>query len=148
MKFEMKAEFGGKSRIIKVITLLLYKLRLLELSFYVKAYVWHLTKKQPEKLTITDVHNLFHIQFLKPPHKMEIVERAENSILTKCFHDCPILSWARIIGKDTREVCRRISKGPSEYFIKKLARNIIVDNGYYRIRPHFPSCEETITIVH
>ena len=137
-----------KPRIIKLIMLLLYRLRLLELSFYARAYIWHLKNNKPEKLTIMDLYNFFYISFLKvPPDKIEIVEKSENRIFTRCFHDCPLLNTARLLGKDTRELCRRISKGPCEYFIRKFGKNIIVDNEYYRIRPHLPKCEETITIV-
>lgn len=140
--------FKGAPTIIKYVILLLYKLRLLELSFYVRAYVWHLTNRKPEKVTIMDVYDFFYISFLNiPPDKIEIVEKTENSIFTKCFHNCPIFNMAGILGKDTRVMCRSISKGPCEYFIRKLGKNITVDNEYYRIRPHFPKCEETITIV-
>ena len=126
----------------------LYKSGLITLSFYAGAFIWHRAPSQKKQMTITDVHHLFYVDFLKvPPDKMEITKQTENSITTLVSHDCPILKMAGIIDEDTRKMCQKVSKGPCNYFIRKLGTSIRIENDYYHIRPHFPTCRETISIL-
>ena len=137
-----------KGPIRRAILRFLYTSGLIILSFYAGAFIWHLRHRKKKQLTITDVHHLFYVDFLKvPPDKMEITRQTENSITTLVSHDCPILRMAGIIDEDTRKVCLKVSRGPCKYFIRKLGPNIRVDNDYYNIRPHCPKCGETISIL-
>jgi hypothetical protein len=96
-------------------------------------------------MTIEDVYYFFYVSFLRiPPDRIEIIKKTESSITTGCTNDCPVLNIATIIGEDTRNACVRISKGPCNYFIRKLGTNIHYENDYRQIRPHYPKCIETV----
>ncbi len=137
-----------KGPIRRAILKFLYKSGMIKLSFYTSAFIWHRIHRKKEQMTVTDVHHLFYIDFLKvPPDKMEIIRQTEKSITTLVSHDCPILKMAATINEDTRKMCLNTSKGPCKYFIRKLGANIRVDNDYYHIRPHYPKCRETISIL-
>ncbi len=132
---------GIPNSILKII----YKLRLLEAFFYLMAFILTLFRKITEKKTMKDVFNLFYIQFLKIPAKnCQIIEINDKKLVTRCNNPCFILDMSIKLGIDTRESCKRISGGPSEYFLKRLNKKLIFRRNYDHIRPRFPSCEETI----
>lgn len=124
-----------------------YRLGLMEASFYARAFVWHLTHRVGKRITIDEAYRYFYLSFLRvPPDKIEIIRKTDKSITTASFHDCPVLSFAEIIGEDTRKVCLGISKGPCDYFIRKLGGHIRFESDYFQIRPHCPKCIETIRL--
>ena len=115
--------------------------------FYAKAYIWHCIHRNIQIKTVEEAFEYFYISFLKvPPQDIRILDKTETSMTVACSHDCPILDMAIIMGKDTRIVCQRVSKGPCLYFIRKLGRDIEVANTYNHIRPHEDAYIETICV--
>ncbi|MCK4784206.1 MAG: hypothetical protein KAV87_10680 [Desulfobacteraceae bacterium] len=126
-----------------------YRLGIMRLSFYIHAWQWHRRHRKQKKnsYSVDELFEIFYIDFLAIPRdQIKIIWKTDTSIFTKCYHECPILGMALLLEKNTREVCRRTSKGPCDYFIRRLSHRIIVENEYYEIRPHVPGCTETLTI--
>ena len=124
---------------------IIYRLKLLDIIFYVMAFFLTLFNKITEKNTMKDIFNLFYIQFLKiPKENCEIVQITDNKLITRCNNKCFILELSIKLGIDTKISCKRISEGPSKFFLKRLNKNLIFKRNYNHIRPTAPSCEETI----
>ena len=133
----------------RIILKLLYHLRIYEIGFYIIAFKWYLKNKRkiPNKITSRDILELFYFDFLKIPRKdCEIIEMADNKLITRCKNECPILDFSLNLNIDTKKSCKQISEGPCKYFLRKLDKNIIFKRDYNHIRPYKKDCVEIIII--
>ena len=146
MKIRQRLIKNG-SPVVKSIVKLFYHSGVIKASFYTKAFLWHLFRGRVKIKTIDDVFKYFYSDFLKiPAADITIIEKTKSTITVAVNQNCPILNMASMMGKDTREVCLRLSNPPCEYFIRKLGKNIRVENDYFHIRPHTHHCIEKISI--
>ncbi len=124
-----------------------YKIRLFEFIFFIHAFLWFLTHKRPEGLTTKKICKIFYHDFLKvPKNNCKIVNISKTILITHCSNPCPILNLSKLIGIDTREVCKRVSEGPCKYFLKRLHQRIDFKRDYKKIRPYTDYCRETIRL--
>jgi hypothetical protein len=134
--------------LIKWILLLSYHCRIIEVSFYARAFLWHLKNREVKVNTIDDLFQCFYLDFLQVPlQHIDVLEKTQKTMTLGTHHECPILTLAERMGKDTREVCPKTSKGPCSYFIRKLGNHVQMENDYSRIRPHDDQCIETLRIL-
>ena len=127
--------------------LALYKFGYHELRAYARAVRWRLSHEVPDPLTPMDVYRLFYLDFLGVPEaQCEMVEVTGPSLVTRCTNICPILDLAGRLGRDTREVCRKVSERGCRFFLWGLGSGIRFERDYGTIRPHGPYCEERVTL--
>jgi len=130
-----------------VLALALYKFGYHELRAYAHALRWRISHEVPDPLTPMDVYRLFYLDFLGVPEaQCEIVEVTGSSLLTRCTNPCPILDLAGTLGRDTREVCRKVSERGCRFFLWGLGSGIRFERDYGALRPHGPYCEERVTL--
>ena len=73
-----------------------------------------------------------------------IVERQKGKIVIHSKNFCPILEACKILGLDTREICKQLTEKPMQALLKELHPNLRFKRNYDKIRPYVPFCEEMI----
>jgi hypothetical protein len=138
---------AGAGSMRAVGALALYKFGIHELRAYARAVRWRISHEVPDPLTPMDVYRLFYLDFLGVPEgHCEVVEVTDRALVTRCTNACPILDLAGRLGRDTREVCRKVSERGCRFFLRGLGSGIRFQRDYRTIRPHGPYCEETVTL--
>lgn len=102
-----------------------------------------------KRLKGSDVEKAYHLILTKIGIKEDdtpIVEKTENSIVFHSKNFCPALEACRIMGLDTREVCKAIFEKPTQELIKRINPKLKFRRNYKRIRPYTPYCEEIILL--
>lgn len=112
-----------------------------------KRLSWFEENKSKLRLTGTDVEKALQLLLLKiriNPEDIKIVEKSSNRIVYESFNFCPVLEACKIIGLDTREVCKRVYEKSTQIFIRKINPKLRFKRNYEKIRPYAKYCEETI----
>ncbi len=73
-----------------------------------------------------------------------VVRRAEGLVVFHSKNFCPTLEACRILGLDTRWVCRLYNEGAADQLIRQLDPSLRFSRNYERIRPYSGYCEERI----
>jgi len=127
--------------------LLQYKLKFLELRFYLHAIKWLISHEVPKNPNARDIYDLFYLGFLSMDEQyIEIVELTDDKLVTRCTNPCPILEIAEDINISTREVCLKTSERGCKFYLRLVSKNIEFIRNYENIRPIGRYCEETILI--
>lgn len=96
---------------------------------------------------VEKAYTLFLLKYLQiPPDQIPIVEKTEKKIVYKSYNFCPVLEACKILGLDTREVCKLIYERPTQAFFSEINQKLRFTRNYERIRPYTEFCEETITL--
>jgi len=74
-----------------------------------------------------------------------VVHRQEGAIVFHSKNFCPTLQACRILGLDTRTVCRFYNEGATDQLIRQLDPRLRFQRNYQEIRPYTEYCEERIT---
>ena len=77
-----------------------------------------------------------------------VVERSENRLVFHSKNYCPSLEACRVLGLDTRMICKTVFEKPTDILIKHLNPKLKFSRNYDRIRPYTDYCEEMITLEH
>ncbi len=78
------------------------------------------------------------------PEEHEIVEKSPTRIVYRSYNYCPTLEACRILGLDTRKVCRLAYERPAQAFLAQIDPRLVFRRNYEQIRPYTPYCEEII----
>ena len=79
--------------------------------------------------------------------EMPVVEESPDRIVWLSADDCPTLDACRLLGLDTRQVCRAVSERPVQTFLSRLDPRLRFVRDYVAMRPHAPHCREQIVRV-
>lgn len=97
----------------------------------------------------TDVEKAYQLLLLKlgiTKNQAPITIKTPGKIVFHSMNPCPTLEACKIIGYDTREVCRAITEKPTEELIKQINPNLQFRRNYNLLRPHAEYCEEMILL--
>lgn len=75
-----------------------------------------------------------------------VVSRTERSITFHSQNFCPTLEACRILGLDTRHVCKRINEDSTNVLLRQIDPRLRFSRNYEKLRPYAPYCEETISL--
>lgn len=75
-----------------------------------------------------------------------IVRRDEKEIVFHSKNFCPTLEACKILGLDTRRVCRMYNESSPDALVKQVDPRLSFSRSYREIRPHSPYCEERISL--
>jgi len=75
-----------------------------------------------------------------------IVERLAGRIMFHSMNFCPTLEACRILGYDTRYVCRHYNEDSTDQLVKRIDPRLSFSRNYDRLRPYSPYCEEMISM--
>jgi len=81
------------------------------------------------------------------PEEAPIVEKSNEKLVFHSKNFCPALEACKILGLDTRVICRLLFERPADELVKQVDKNLRFGRNYECIRPYADYCEESITIV-
>ncbi len=106
--------------------------------------------KLVQKLKGTDVERAYEMILMKIGiEKVDapIIEISNSRIVFHSKNFCPSLEACKILGLDTKVICRVVFEKPTEEFIRTLNPLLRFTRNYNHIRPYAPYCEEFITLI-
>ncbi len=74
-----------------------------------------------------------------------VVRRDERAITFHSMNFCPTLEACKILGLDTRRVCRLSSERSTDALVRQVDGRLSFSRNYRKIRPHSQYCEESIS---
>jgi tRNA(Arg) A34 adenosine deaminase TadA len=75
-----------------------------------------------------------------------IVSQDRGSLTFASRNSCPTLEACRILGLDTRQVCRALTEAPTQALLQRLDHRLRFTRDYATLRPFGDACMETISI--
>ncbi len=69
----------------------------------------------------------------------------EREIVFHSKNCCPTLEACKILGLDTRKVCRLYNEKSTDALVRQVDSRLRFSRNYERIRPYTDSCEESIS---
>ncbi len=75
-----------------------------------------------------------------------IIYKTNNIIVFHSINFCPSLEACKILGLDTRVICKAVFEKPTDALIKKINPKLRFDRNYNNIRPYTSYCEEIILL--
>lgn len=80
------------------------------------------------------------------PEEAPVVEKNKERIIFHSMNFCPTLEACRILGLDTRVVCKAINERSTDSLLKQLDRRLHFSRNYDKLRPNSEFCEEMICL--
>lgn len=78
------------------------------------------------------------------PEDAPIVHRDAHRIVFHSRNFCPTLEACKILGLDTRRICRLFNEGATQALIRQIDPQLSFRRNYVKIRPYTEYCEEMI----
>ena len=75
-----------------------------------------------------------------------IIERQKNMLVFHSKNFCPTLEACKVLGLDTRDICRQMTEGPTQALLQQLDSKLRFSRNYKALRPYTPYCEEMIIL--
>lgn len=85
-------------------------------------------------------------RFRITPDEAPIIHRAEDRIVFHSMNFCPTLEACKILGLDTRHVCKKMNEKSTEILLKQIDQSLRFSRNYDKLRPYAEYCEEMISI--
>jgi hypothetical protein len=76
-----------------------------------------------------------------------IVRQTDKQIVFHSQNFCPTLEACKILGLDTRTVCKRLNEDATDRLIKQIDPRLRFSRNYEILRPYASCCEEMIGIL-
>lgn len=80
------------------------------------------------------------------PDDAPIVHKTDKEIIFHSMNFCPTLEACRILGLDTRHVCRNLNESSTDALLKQIDSRLSFSRNYDKLRPYSEYCEEIISI--
>lgn len=81
------------------------------------------------------------------PADLPIVSESETEIVWRSANPCPTLETVKVLGLDTRIVCRAINEKSTQAFVSQIDPQLRFLRSYEEIRPYAKHCREMIVRV-
>jgi tRNA(Arg) A34 adenosine deaminase TadA len=85
----------------------------------------------------------FHITEKEAP----VIMRTDREIVFHSMNFCPTLEACRILGLDTRYICRRLNESSTDTLVKQIDPRLKFSRNYGCLRPYRDYCEERISLI-
>lgn len=121
----------------------------LEKEILKKRLTWFENNREAILLQLegTDVEKAYQLLLIKlgiTESNAPITEKTSDKIVFHSMNTCPTLEACKILGLDTREVCRAITEKPTEELIRQINPKLRFTRNYNLLRPNAEYCEEMI----
>ena len=97
--------------------------------------------------TLDMAYQLFLTKLGITADEAPIVEKQDKKLLIHSKNFCPTLEACKILGLDTRDICKQLSEKPTQALLQRLNPNLRFKRNYNSLRPFKPYCEEMIILV-
>jgi tRNA(Arg) A34 adenosine deaminase TadA len=74
-----------------------------------------------------------------------VVAKSEHEVVFHSQNFCPTLEACRILGLDTRDICRKLNETATDLLVKQVNPRLEFSRNYQKLRPYTEYCEEKIT---
>jgi tRNA(Arg) A34 adenosine deaminase TadA len=74
-----------------------------------------------------------------------IATKSDQQIVFHSKNFCPTLEACKILGLDTRKICKKLNENSTERLLKQIDRNLHFSRNYDKLRPNTSYCEEIIS---
>lgn len=91
-------------------------------------------------------YNLLLERFHIWPEEAPIVKRTDREVVFHSMNFCPTLEACRILGLDTRHVCKRLNENSTDILLKQIDSRLHFSRNYNKLRPYAQYCEEMISL--
>ncbi len=81
-----------------------------------------------------------------PPEQVPILDRGPSYLRFASRNFCPTLEACRILGLDTRIVCKILTERPTNEFLRQIHPKLRFSRNYDSLRPYGKYCEEEISL--
>lgn len=95
---------------------------------------------------LTSAYKLLVARFNIETDEAPISKRTDKKITFKSMNFCPTLEACKILGLDTRYICKKLNEKATDALVKQIDKRLTFTRNYDCIRPHSDYCEETISI--
>jgi len=85
-------------------------------------------------------------RFNTTEEEVPIVERSDRKIVFHSGNFCPTLEACKILGLDTRAICKKLNESSTDTLIKLIDPQLRFSRNYEKLRPYTEYCEEMISI--
>ena len=124
--------------------------RLAQLAENIKRKRLHWFKQQKIKLNSDNILDQAYQLFLNKlgieADQAPIVDRRKNKFVIHSKNFCPTLEACKILGLDTRDICRQLTEAPMQALLQQLDPRLRFTRNYNALRPYTPYCEEMILL--
>ena len=112
---------------------------------------WFLENKKNFKFISSDLlesgYRLLLERFRITPDEAPITYKSTDSVIFHSRNFCPTLEACRILGLDTRHICRLLNENSTDTLLKQIDKRLCFSRNYEKIRPYAEYCEEMITVL-
>ncbi len=84
----------------------------------------------------------FHIT----PNEAPVIKKTDREIVFHSMNFCPTLEACKILGLDTRYVCKRLNETSTDTLLKQIDGRLKFTRNYDKLRPYTEYCEEMIYV--
>ena len=95
---------------------------------------------------VNSAYRLLLARFRITAEEAPIIERSDKQIVFHSRNFCPTLEACKILGMDTRIICRKLNENATDMLIKQIDPKLSFSRNYEKLRPHAEYCEEMITL--
>lgn len=75
-----------------------------------------------------------------------VIKKTDQEIVFHSMNFCPTLEACKILGLDTRQVCKRLNEIATDTLLKQIDCRLNFSRNYDKLRPYTEYCEEMINI--
>jgi len=100
-----------------------------------------------KRLKGTNIEKAYQLILMKigiNKNEAPIIEESKKKIVFHSKNFCPALEACKILGLNTREICKEIFEKPTEELIKRINPKLRFTRNHKHIRPYTTYCEEII----
>jgi len=76
-----------------------------------------------------------------------IIRKTDKEIVFHSKNFCPTLEACKILGLDTRFICKRLNEASTDTLLKQIDSSLCFARNYDKLRPYTEYCEEMICII-
>jgi hypothetical protein len=124
--------------------------KVIEKELIKKRDKWFEQNKKFLELKGSDVEKAYRLVLIKigiNPDEAPIVEKTKKRIVFHSQNFCPTLQACKILGLDTKKVCKKVFEIPTDQLVKKINTKLKFSRNYCKIRPYTDYCEESIELI-
>lgn len=111
---------------------------------------WYQENKQRFEFVSQDIlhsgYRLLLERFRITADQAPVIQRTEAQLVFHSMNFCPTLEACKILGLDTRDVCKRLNENSTDMLLKQIDKRLCFSRNYAKLRPYESYCEEMISI--
>ncbi len=81
------------------------------------------------------------------PEEAPIIRKTDKQIVFHSNNFCPTLEACKILGLDTRLICKKLNETSTDMLVKQIDCRLIFSRNYNKLRPYAECCEEMISLL-